>query len=151
VTIIAVLKQDCDHGGNPQKNMTWSQFTQKTTTMVAAPKIVAEIQSRHASLESLSAGDWDTDPYIYISLYMCACVKRERERLESFGEDSDPDPSHSNIYLRYLKIRFTPLKLIYIILSLYKSKVMYFKYFLSIHQVAQNGRLKVAYCLDLHL
>jgi len=38
--------------------------------------------------------------------------------------------------------------LIYIILSIYKPKIKCFKYFLLIHQAAQNGRSKVVSWLD---
>ena len=56
-----------------------------------------------------------------------------RDRLVSFREDSRPNPSHSNTTLRHPNARSTPLK--YIISVTKSKKIMYFEYFLSIHQV----------------
>jgi len=40
----------------------------------------------------------------------------------SFQKDLNPNPSHSNSTLRHLNIRSTPMKLIYIISSIYNQK-----------------------------
>ena len=68
------------------------------------------------------------------------CVLSKRFEPESF--QLKYNPRHSNT-------RSTPLELIYIILSIYKPKIMCFEYFLSIHQAAQNGP-KVVSWLDLY-
>ena len=92
---------------------------------------------------------------VYMYICMCVCIysarKRERERLVSSQKDSNSDSSHSNLTLRHSNTRSTPLKLIYIILSIYKSKIKCFEYFLPIHQAAQNGQPKVVSWLDLCL
>ena len=45
----------------------------------------------------------------------------------------EANPFHSNTNIRHSNTRSTPLKLIYIISSIYKSKIMCFEYFLPIH------------------
>ena len=92
-----------------------------------------------------------SNPYIYIYVYIYRERERGRERLVSFQKDLMPNPSHSNTNIRHLNTRSTPLKLIYIISSVYKPKIKCFEYFLSIHQAAQNERPKVVSCLDICL
>ena len=64
-------------------------------------------------------------------------------KLVSFQKDLSLNPSHSNTNIPHSNKRSTPLKLIYIISSIYKAKIKYFKYFLLMHQVAQNEQPKV--------
>ena len=54
-----------------------------------------------------------------------------RDRLVSFQKDLRPNPSHSNTNIRHSNTRFTPLKLIYIISSIYIPKIKCFIYFFS--------------------
>ena len=53
----------------------------------------------------------------------------ERGRLVSSQKDLNLNPSNSNTTLRHSNARFTPLKLIYIILSIYKSKFKFLNTF----------------------
>jgi len=48
-------------------------------------------------------------------------------------EGFEANHSHSNTNIRHSNIRSTPLKLIYIISSIYKSKIKCFEYFLPMH------------------
>ena len=84
-----------------------------------------------------------------LSLSFSVCVYIDR--LVSFQKDLRPNLSHSSTNIRYLNTRSTPLKLICIISSIYKSKIKCFEYFLLIYQEAQNGWLKVVSWLDLYL
>ena len=69
-----------------------------------------------------------------IWLLWSTSTQRERERLVSFQKS--PNHSNSNTTLRHSNTRSAPLKLIYIISSIYKAKIKCFEYFLPIHQAA---------------
>ena len=75
-----------------------------------------------------------THTHIYIYIY----IERERDKLVSFQEDLSWDPSHSKFTLRHSNTRFIPLKLIYIISSIYKTKIKFFEYILPIHQIGKK-------------
>ena len=73
---------------------------------------------------------WNTCTYIVLC-FTHTQREREREReLVSFQKDSRLNPSHLNTNIRHSNTRSTPLKLIYIISSIYKSKIKYFEYVL---------------------
>ena len=61
---------------------------------------------------------------IYMYIYVCLCIYMYvcMYTLVSFQKDSRLKLSHSNTNIRHSNTRSTPLKLIYIILSIYKKK-----------------------------
>ena len=65
-------------------------------------------------------------------------TERERETCV-LPKDLSPNPSNSNTILRHLNTRSTPLKLIYIISSIYKQKIKCFEYFLPVIKQGKNG------------
>ena len=67
---------------------------------------------------------------------MNVCV--ERDLCPYKRKDLRSNPSHSNTNIRHSNTRSTLLKLIYIILSIYKPKIKCFEYFLLMHQVGKK-------------
>jgi len=87
---------------------------------------------------------------LYISILMEWILYLDDVWLYLTGKDSGSNPSETP------KIRFTLLKLIYIISSIYKPKNMYFYYFLTIHKVGaewtvENNILLRSMSLDIQI
>ena len=89
--------------------------------------------------------------HVVVNVCVCVCVYRERDLCHCRRIRVRTLPTH----IQPFDIRIQdPLRwswYIYIISSIYKPKIKCFEYFLSIHQVAQNGQLKVVSLLDLCL
>ena len=69
----------------------------------------------------------------HLSLIVCSFSPSPTiyiDRLVSFQKDSRPNLSHSNSNIQHSNTWSTPLKLIYIISSIYKQKIKCFEYFL---------------------
>ena len=92
-------------------------------------RYVAYIRPRHRWLRnSLSCRLRYSNPYIYICTRTCVIL--EGFEAESFSVKYQHPTFEYKIH---------SLKLTYIILNIYKSKIKCFEYFLPIHQAAQNG------------
>ena len=71
------------------------------------------------------------------------CMSKDIYRLVSFQKNLSPNPSNLNTTLRPSKARSIPLKLIYIMSSIYKSKIKCFeKNFAHAKSGKKNGQPK---------